>query len=131
MFFSTYVLSGHFPILSQYILFLFFKSPKLICSFCLSPQIWWSSIKRSCFHLKVLQSRRGKRQKPVAGLLPAWAGEKNTREGKREAFNPRPIVEPAREEIGTARPSTDRVKFRAMYEAINPNPLLNFLPIAQ
>ena len=76
------------------------------------------------------------------GLLPEWRGairaplHKNTREGKREAFLRRPIVEPAKPEQGpcvyecSAQAFQERQKILAEEWKPN-NPVLKFLPIAR
>ena len=76
------------------------------------------------------------------GLLPEWRGairaplHKNTREGTREAFLRRPIVEPAQPEQGpcvyecSAAAFQERQKILAEEWKPN-NPVLKFLPIAR
>jgi hypothetical protein len=76
------------------------------------------------------------------GLLPEWRGairaplHKNTREGKREAFLRRPIVEPAQPEqvpcVYECSAAAFQERHKILAEEWKPiNPVLKFLPIAR
>lgn len=90
------------------------------------------------------EQKRRRAEARRKGLVAEWRGEirpplyKNTREGKREAFQRRPIVEPAQPEQGPAKFDCSEEAFQARQKRLaeergssSYNPLLNFLPIAR